>query len=106
MTKEHPIIFSGAMVRVLTRARINLLSGPLRSVLPCLGFAEELARNKTVIEDFEWSSVCRLRADRHLTLPRPSNAKRRCGCFIPVVAVVGEALEIHFFLQLSWRILA
>ncbi|MGY2491702.1 hypothetical protein [Cupriavidus sp. CP313] len=33
MTKERPIIFSGSMVRVLTRARINLLSGPHRSVL-------------------------------------------------------------------------
>src|SRR5262245_61529892 len=86
--------------RALGKARINLLPGPLRSVLPCLSFAEELARNKMVIKDLEWRSVCRFRADRHLAPPGAADAKRRCGGFIPVVAVIGEPLEIHFILPL------
>ena len=86
-------------MRVLAKARIDLRPGPVRGMLPCLAFAEELARNMMVIEDFEWRSICRFRADGHLTLPGPANAKGRCRCFIPVVAVIREPLEIHVFLH-------
>lgn len=90
----------------LATSLINLLPSPIGCVLPRLPFAEEAARDRVTIEDFQRLSVCRFRADRHLALPWSSLTRRCCGRLIPMVSVVREALEIHPLLLLSEKIVA
>jgi hypothetical protein len=85
-------------VCALATTLVDLLPGPIGSVLPSLTLAEEAARDKMTIEDFQRPSVRRFRADCHLPLPWPGRIRRDCGRVIPVVSVVREALEIHLFL--------